>query len=161
MYMIWCGTVNLSDYFDTILWIIFPWMNKLLKRPCQNLVSFVSLTESLIHSPCKSWHKVLFLRSQYTCSCYVICKTIFIKSGIKIIRKNYSAYPSHIRPLFTLYFVNNEQLKSVAFLLTRHGRRLKNLQQVFNIEEVRLKSRAQFCFHVLCHTQNDLQSVQL
>ena len=26
--MIWCGRVNLSDYFDTILWIIFPWMNK-------------------------------------------------------------------------------------------------------------------------------------
>ena len=28
MSMIWCGRVNLSDYFDTILWIIFPWMNK-------------------------------------------------------------------------------------------------------------------------------------
>ena len=26
--MIWCGRVNLSDYFDTILWIIFPRMNK-------------------------------------------------------------------------------------------------------------------------------------
>ena len=37
----------------------------------------------------KSWHKVFYF-AHNTCSCYVICKTIFIKSGIKIIRKKYS-----------------------------------------------------------------------
>ena len=25
---IWCGRADLSDYCDTILWIIFSWMNK-------------------------------------------------------------------------------------------------------------------------------------
>ena len=68
MYMIWCGRINLSNYFDTICGH-FPWMNKQqTKTPNEtmsNFVSLVSLAESLIHSPCKSWHKVFFLRSQY------------------------------------------------------------------------------------------------
>ena len=70
MYMIWCGRVNLSDYFDTILWIIFSWMNKQqIKTPKETMSKLCVIcffkTESLIHSLCKSWHKVFLLRSQY------------------------------------------------------------------------------------------------
>ena len=37
--MIWCGRVNLSDSFDTILWIIFPWMNKQLTKTPKETMS--------------------------------------------------------------------------------------------------------------------------
>ena len=92
-YMIWCGRVNLSDYFDTILWIIFPWMNKQqTKTPKETMsklcvISFFNWVSFTHHV--KFGTRYIYF-GHNTCSCYISCKTIFTKSGIKIIRKNYS-----------------------------------------------------------------------
>ena len=86
---------------DTILWIIFPWMNKQQTKTPKETMSklcvicfFNSFSLSFTH------HVKVGTRYFYfghnTCSCYVICKTIFIKSGIKIIRKKLLYLTYHI-----------------------------------------------------------------